>query len=55
MINHGCESLDFCKYVSDVFDSITGIWWYRDDDNITKISDLPKGVYIRESHQKTKK
>ena len=42
-------------YVSDVFDSSTGIWWHCDDDNITEISDLPKGVYYRETHKSTKK
>ena len=38
--NYG-DSLDCGHYVSDVFDSSTGIWWHCDDDNITEISDLP--------------
>ena len=44
LINHDGNSLDFGHYVSDVFDSSTGIWWHCDDDNINEISDLPKGV-----------
>ena len=28
------------------YDTNTGIWWYYDYDNITKISDLPKGVIL---------
>ena len=47
LINHDDESLDCVNYVSDVFDANTGIWWHCDDGNITQISDLPKGVYIR--------
>ena len=54
LINHGGDSLDCENYVSDVFDSNTGIWWHCDDDNITQIGDLPKGVYIREIHKKKK-
>ena len=42
-------------YFSDVFDGSTGIWWHCDGANITQISDLPKGVYYRESHKNTKK
>ena len=53
-INHDGDSLDFGHYVSNIFDANTGIWWHCDDDNITQISDLPKGVYIRESEQKKK-
>ena len=52
LINHDGNSLYCGHYVSDVFDSSTGIWWHYDDEKITQISDLPKGVYIRESHQK---
>ena len=37
------------------FDANTGIWWQCDDDNITQISDLPKGGYIRDIHKKQKK
>ena len=51
LINHDGESLYCGHYVSDVFDANTGIWWHCDDDNITQISDLPLGVYIRESHK----
>ena len=54
LINHDGESLDCGHYVSDVFDCSTGIWWHCDDDNITEISDLPKGVYHRETHKHTK-
>ena len=48
---HDGDSLDCGNYVSDVFDSSTQIWWHCDDDNITQISDLPEGVYIRKSHK----
>ena len=51
LINHDGNSLDCGKYVSDVFDANTGILWPCDDDNITQISNLSKGVYIRESHK----
>ena len=54
-INHDGNSLDCGHYVSDVFDSSTGIWWNCDDDNITENSDLPKGVYYRDNHEPTKK
>ena len=54
LINHDGDSLDCGHYVSDVFDSSIGIWWHCDDDNITEISDLPKGVYYRETHKLTK-
>ena len=47
--------MDCGHYVSDVFDSSTGIWWHCDDNNITEISDLPKGVYYRRTHKPTKK
>ena len=52
MINNDGESLDCGHYVSAVFGANTGIWWHCDDENITQINDLPKGVYIRESHKK---
>ena len=52
LINHDGDSLDCGHYVSDVFDANTGIWWHCYDDNITQISDLPEGVYIRESQNK---
>ena len=55
MINHDGDSMDCGHDVSDVFDSSTGIWWHCDDDNITEISDLPKGVYYRETHKPKKK
>ena len=55
LINHDGDSLECGNYVSDVFHSSTGIWWHCDDDNITQISDIPKWVYIRESHKKIKK
>ena len=55
LINHDGDSLDCGNYVSDVFDDNTRIWWHCDDCNITKISDLQKGVYIRESNKKHQK
>ena len=42
LINHDGDSLDCGHYVSDIFDSSTGIWWHCDDDNITEISDFTK-------------
>ena len=42
LINHDGDSLDCVQYVSDIFDSSTGIWWHCDDDNITEISDFTK-------------
>ena len=42
------DSLDYGLYVSDIFVTNPGIWCRSDDDNMTEISDLPKGVYIRE-------
>ena len=51
LINHDGESLDCGHYFSDVFDSRTEIWWHWDDDNITQVSDLPKGVFNRETHK----
>ena len=53
--NHDGDSLDCGHYVSDVFDISTGIWWHCDDDNITQISGLPKGVYYRETNKHIKK
>ena len=55
LINHGGDLLYFGHYVSDLFGDNTGIWWHCDDDNFTQISDLSKGVYIRETHKKIKK
>ena len=55
MINHDGDSLDCVNYTSDVFNTNIGILWHCDDDNITQISDLPKGAYIGESHKKSKK
>ena len=49
---HDVDSLEYGHYFSDVFDTNTGIWWHCDDDNIIQTSDLPEGVYIRESHKK---
>ena len=42
LINHDGYSLYCGHYVSDFFDSSTGIWWHCDDNNITQISDLTK-------------
>ena len=55
LITHDGNSLDCGHYVSDVFDSSTGIWWHCDDDNIAEISDLQKGVSYRDNHKPTKK
>ena len=55
LVNHYGDSLDCGHYISDVFDSSTGIWWHYDDDNITELSDLPDGVYYIETHKPTKK
>ena len=52
LINHDGNQLNCGQYVSYVFDCSTGILCHCDDDNITQISDLPKGVYMRESHKK---
>ena len=46
------DSLDCGHYVSGVFDIDTGLWWHCDNDNITQITNLPKGVYIVKSHTK---
>ena len=50
LIKHDCESLNCGHCLTDVFDANIIIWWYCDDYNITQISYLPKGVYIRESN-----
>ena len=55
LINHDGDSLDCVHCVSDVSSDRTGIWWHCDDDNITQISDIPKGVYYSERYTKTKK
>ena len=55
LINHDGDSLDCGHYFSDVFDSSIDIWLHCVDNNITEISDLPKGVYYRETHKLTKK
>ena len=47
------HSLNCGHYVSDYFDTITGIWWHCDDVNITEISDSLEGVYIRDEQKKT--
>ena len=43
---HDGDSLDCGHYVSDVFDTSTGIWWHCDDENITEIIDLPTAVIL---------
>ena len=55
LINHDGDSLNCGQYVSDVFDTSTGIWWQYDYDNITQISDIPKEVYYREIHKHMEK
>ena len=54
LILHDGDYLDCVHCVSDIVGTNTRIWWYCYDDNITQISDLPKGVHIRENHQKNK-
>ena len=49
IVNHDGDSLNCGHYVSDVFDSSTGIWWHCDDDNISELSDIPEGVYYKKS------
>ena len=44
LLNHDGDSLDCGHYVSDVFDSSTGILWHCDDDNIAELSGLSEGV-----------
>ena len=46
LINHDGDSLDCGHYFSDVFNANTGTWWHCEDDNITKISGIPKGVIL---------
>ena len=46
LINHDGDSLDCVNYTSDVFNANIGIWWHFDGENITQISDLPKGVIL---------
>ena len=46
LINHDGDSLDCGNFVSDVFDVNIRILWRCDDDNITQISNLPKGVIL---------
>ena len=53
MINHDGDSLDCVHCFSGVFDANTVMWWHCDDENITLISDLSKGVYFRESQKTT--
>ena len=55
LTNHDGDLLDCGHYVSDIFDSSTGIVWHCDDDIITEISDSPKVVYYRETHKPIKK
>ena len=55
LINHDGDLLGCGNDFIDCFDANTGIWWYFDDDNITQISDLPKGVYIRERDKNNRK
>ena len=51
LVNHDGNSLDCGHYVSNIFDSSTGIWWHCDDENITELRNLPDGVYYRENHK----
>ena len=44
LIMHDGDSLDCAYSVSDFFNTNTGIWCHCDDDDITRISDLPEGV-----------
>ena len=51
LTNHDDDSLNCGNYVINVLDGSTGIWWHCDDDNITQVSDIPKGIYYIESHK----
>ena len=53
LINHDGDSLDWGHYFSDIFNINTGIWWHCDNKNMTQISDIPKGVYYRETQKLT--
>ena len=44
---HDGEYLDCGNYVSNVFDTNTGIWWHCDDVNFTENSGFPEVVYTR--------
>ena len=44
---HDGNELDCGYYVSDVFDSNTGIWLHYDDENITEISDKEINVRLQ--------
>ena len=46
LINHDGDSLDCGNYFSDILYANTGLWWHCDDENITQISDLPKGFLL---------
>ena len=50
---HDGEYLNCGHDVSECFDTNKGIWWHHDNVNITEISNLPEGLYIRYSHKKT--
>ena len=52
---HDGKSLDCEHYVSDVFDTNTGMLWHYDNDNITQISYLPEGVILERFTKKTRK
>ena len=53
LINHDGDSLHCGHYVSDVFDTNTGIWCHCDDETVTQISDLPKGVILERVTKKS--
>ena len=55
LIMHDGTSLYCGHYISDIFNTNTGIWWHCDSDEITEISDFPEGIYTIESHKKKKK
>ena len=44
---HDGNELDCGYYVSDVFDSNTGIWLHYDDENITELSDKEINVRLQ--------
>ena len=44
-------SFDSCHYYRVILDLNTGIWWHFYYDEITKISNIPYGLYTRENHQ----
>ena len=43
--DHGGNSMSPSNYLYDTLYFNTGIWWYCDDDKITKLREIPYNVY----------